>query len=245
MTTAGEAFLREAREILSAVDRAPRAARAIASGQEGIVRIGFTAAAGFSVLGPLLTAISTALPRLDIDLTEAVTRDQTLGLSEGTLDLGLARPPFDTSRFSSRLIHTEDLVLAVPSGHRLADDPSPRPDWSREGLIMHSPTTAAYFHDLTRRVMDVDSMRIAHTVSQVTTMIALVRAGRGIAAVPASAAVLCDESIAFRPLSPAARGAVELHALWSPTQRNPALKRVLQVMANLDHDSLSASTDAT
>ena len=49
-----------------------------------------------------------------------VTREQISKLSNGELDLGLARPPFDKTAFASRLLHREDLLLAVPSRHRLS-----------------------------------------------------------------------------------------------------------------------------
>jgi hypothetical protein len=38
---------------------------------------------------------------------------------KGEVDLGLARPPFDKSAFASRLLHREELLLAVPDGHWL------------------------------------------------------------------------------------------------------------------------------
>ena len=95
LTPAGEAFLMEARRILALADAAPNLARRVSSGSRGVVRIGFTAASTFGVLGELLNQVARELPEVHLDLSEMVTREQVAALSSEELDLGLARPPFD------------------------------------------------------------------------------------------------------------------------------------------------------
>lgn len=232
LTAAGGAFLAESRELLAAAERAPSAARSIASGQEGIVRIGFTAAAGFGVLGELLTAISEGLPKVTLELSELVTRQQATALEEGALDLGLARPPFDAETFESHLLLAEDLVLAVPTGHPLTRlrRTVEAADLRGHPLVMHSPLTARYFYDLIVRLYPVDHAQVVHTVGQITTLVALVRAGRGVAFVPASARLLGVGGVDYLELGPEAHGAVQLHAIWHRGHANPALRRVLDLL---------------
>ena len=94
-----------------------------------------------------------------------VTGEQIDKLLNGEIDLGLARPPFDQTAFASRLIHREDLVLAVPEGHRLTrlDRPVDPRELSAEPLIMYSPIKARYFYDLVVRVVTGDQReRRAH-----------------------------------------------------------------------------------
>src|SRR5215217_1666732 len=110
LTSAGQTCLDEARRLMALAERAPVTARRIASGRSGVLRIGFTAASGFSILGPLLEEVSSLMPDVDIDLQELLT---------GELDRGFARPPFDSETFDSHLLYRESMVLAVPSGHRL------------------------------------------------------------------------------------------------------------------------------
>src|SRR6478609_6465886 len=146
LTHAGMAFLDEARRLLALAERAPVAARRIASGRSGLLRIGFTAASGLSILGPLLEEISTRLPDVDIDLQELVSGEQIQALQTGELDFGLARPPFDEEVFDSHLLYRESLVLAVPSGHRLArlGREIDNDELKDEPIIMHSPLQARY-----------------------------------------------------------------------------------------------------
>lgn len=230
LTPAGLAFLDEARRLLTLAGRAPATARRIASGRTGILRIGFTAASGYSVLGPLLEQISGIVPDVDIELQELVTGEQLDGLLTGELDLGLARPPFDARTFDSRLLSRESMVLAVPSGHPLAAldrDIGPE-DFSHEALIMHSPTQARYFYDLVVRLLPIDHGNVVHTVSQIVTMVSLVAAKRGVAFVPESATALGINGVTFLPLAAGSTGQVELHALWNRRITNPALRLLLR-----------------
>lgn len=236
LTAAGSAFLAEARKLVVAAERAPATARRIAAGKSGQLRVGFTAASGFSLLGPLLTEIATELPDVDVELQELVTGEQVAAIADGDLDLGLARPAFDADIFESHLLFTEDLLLAVPSGHEL--DQLNRSltvaDLKGVPLIMHSPTKARYFYDLVVRNIPVEHGNVVHTVSQVLTMVALVAAGRGVAFVPESASLLGVEGVSYLRLADIEPDAVELYAIWSREIRNPALGRLLEVIRTKD-----------
>src|SRR4051794_26177630 len=232
LTAAGEVFLVEARRLLSLADSAPELARRVSSGSSGVVRIGFTAASTYGILGGLLNQLARGLPDVDVDLAEMVTREQVAGLLNEEVDLGLARPPFDEEAFGSRLLHREPLVVAAPVGHRLLrlGRPVGALDLTAEPVIMHSPTRAKYFYDLVARVAPIAAENTVHTVSQVLTMLWLVAAGRGIAFVPASAARLSIDGIDFVRLKTAVPEPVELHLLWARNSKNPALWRALALL---------------
>lgn len=231
LTPAGEAFLEEAKRLMALATRAPITARRIATGRSGILRIGFTAASGFSILGPLLEEMAEIIPDVDIDLQELVTGEQIQGLLTGGLDLGLARPPFDRETFDSHLLYRESMMLAVPEGHRLTQlsRPVEDTDINEEPLIMHSPTKATYFYDLVVKMIPVQHANVIHTVSQVLTMVSLVAARRGVAFVPHSATLLAIKGVEFLPIAGMeTEQPVELHAIWKRRVDNPALRRLLR-----------------
>ena len=232
LTAAGEVFLGEARRLLSLADTAPELARRVSSGSHGVVRIGFTAASTYGTLGRVLDEIERALPDIGLDLHEMVTREQVAALLNEEIDLGLARPPFDADTFGSRLLHREALLVAAPSGHRLLGlgRNAVAADLAAEPVVMHSPTQARYFYDLVVSMVPTASQNAVHTVSQVLTMLWLVAAGRGIAFVPASAARLPIEGVGFVTLETPVPEPVELHLLWMRESRNPALRRVLELL---------------
>ncbi len=231
LTPAGEAFLEEAKRLMALATRAPITARRIATGRSGILRIGFTAASGFSILGPLLEEMAEIIPDVDIDLQELVTGEQIQGLLTGGLDLGLARPPFDRETFDSHLLYRESMMLAVPEGHRLTQlsRPVEDTDINEEPLIMHSPTKATYFYDLVVKMIPIQHANVIHTVSQVLTMVSLVAARRGVAFVPHSATLLAIKGVEFLPVAGMeTEQPVELHAIWKRRVDNPALRRLLR-----------------
>jgi DNA-binding transcriptional LysR family regulator len=237
LTAAGSAFLGEAQRLLALAESAPDLARRISKGSAGSIRIGFTAASTFGILGALLNEISTELPEVDIELREMVTREQIDALRDGDIDLGLARPPFDEEVFGSRLLYREPLVAAVPETHRFAfiDRPLTVEDLRTEPLIMHSPTQARYFYDLIVRLAPAGQLRYVHTVAQILTMVSLVAANRGIALVPHSTTVLGIEGVQYCDIEGFGSDPVELFAIWLKESKNPALHRILDVVTS-QHD---------
>ena len=232
LTAAGEVFFGEARRLLALADTAPELARRVSSGSHGVVRIGFTAASTYGTLGRLIDTVAGGLPDIDLDLHEMVTREQVAALLNEEVDLGLARPPFDSETFGSRLLRREALLVAVPTGHRLMDlgREVVAADLAAEPVVMHSPTQARYFYDLVVSLVPAASQNAVHTVSQVLTMLWLVAAGRGIAFVPASATRLPIDGVGFVRLDTSVPEPVELHLLWVHESRNPALRRVLELL---------------
>jgi DNA-binding transcriptional LysR family regulator len=236
LTAAGEAFLVDARRLLTLADRAPDVARRIAAGRAGSIRIGFTGGSAFGVLGRVLNTIGEALPDLRVELSEMVSGEQVAALASGEIDLGLARPPFDTDVFRSRPLHREPLVLCVPEGHRLAqlDRPVTADDLASEPLIMHSAGKARYFYDLVVRLFPVAHQNVVHAVCQIQTMIWLVAARRGVAFVPESATRMRIDGVAWAELAGLPEAPVELHLLWAKSSVNPALSTVLGALESLE-----------
>lgn len=232
LTAAGAAFLVEARRILSLAESAPALARRVSDGAAGVVRIGFTAASTFGVLGGLLDRLARTLPDIEIELSEMVTRDQLAALRNEEIDLGLARPPFDGEFFASRVLFREPLVVALPAGHRLTGSTHPLgpEDLRTEPIIMHSPTRARYFYDLVVSLVAVPPQNVVHTVGQILTMLWLVEANRGLAFVPDSARRLGIAGVEYRALDMPRPDPVELHLLWPRTSTNPALASVVDAL---------------
>jgi DNA-binding transcriptional LysR family regulator len=230
LTAAGRVFLDEARRLLAQVEGALEHTRRIEAGSAGTVRIGFTAASAFGVLTQVLDQIGSASPDIHLDLFEMVTTEQIAALQTRELDLGLARPPFDTTMFASRLLHREDLLLAAPASHSLAHgrDRVRADEVVNEPVIMYAPDKARYFYDLVVRLLPIAEANVVHRVTQVLTMISLVASGRGIALVPASAARLGIPGVVLLPITGLPPKPVELHTLWLRDAKNPALQTILR-----------------
>ena len=161
-----------------------------------------------------------------------VTAVQLEGLMAGELDLGMARPPVKRPGLVSRPLLHEQLIAALPVGHPLAALPRQLTltDLDGQDVIMYSPVQARYFNELLISTFTIAGAtpKYVQYVTQVHTMLVLVRSGIGIALVPASAATLHPENVTFRTIGAFRERPVELDAVWRGDSTNPALLRVLK-----------------
>ncbi|MFD6279879.1 LysR substrate-binding domain-containing protein [Streptomyces sp. NPDC060209] len=232
LTPAGRTFLNEARAILRQSEAATLAAKQVSAGQAGAIAVGFTAAAAYSALGPLLTVARSVMSGIEIVLREKVTRDQLEAITEGSLDLGMIRPSSTGPDLATRPTTREGLIAAVPRDHPLAvgDGPLPMSVFDGQDVLMYSPVEARYFHELLVSIFRAAQIapRFTQYLSQVHSLLAMVNAGWGIAFVPEAAAQMRFSGIVFRSLELSDPAPVELHLVWRRNNDNPALHALLR-----------------
>jgi len=236
LTPAGRSFLQEAQRILRHTDVAAAVARRVDSGKVGTLRIGFTAATAYSYLPTLVKACEAQLPDIGLVLNEEVTKAQLEHLLSGQLDIGLVRPPITRPELRSTRVLTEPLIAAVPSGHRLAERDALGPrDFAGESLIMYSSHDARYFSDLVVSVFSDSGVapRYVQHLVQIHSILALVRAGVGMALVPQSAAALRYEGVVFKPLQLRRPAHVELYLVWRRDNPDPLVEHVVELANGL------------
>lgn len=190
LTAAGEAFLKDARQIMHNVTLAADKAARLHRGDEGELRIGFTSSA------PFIAAVSDALftfrqlhPQVQIQMQEINTRQQLEPLIEGRLDLGVMRnTPLPTS-LQHQLILREPLYAVMHRAHPLAGETSLSiTDLSREPFVFFDPGvgTALYSETLALLARYQIVPDIAQEVGEAMTILGLVATGLGVSILPAS-----------------------------------------------------------
>ena len=234
LTPAGRVFLLEARRILRLTESAALATRRIASGEAGTITLGFTAASGYSFLPRLLLQRAARAPNIDVALKEMVSTEQVESLLTGRIDVGLLRPPVTRSEFSTLKVASEGLVAALPFGDpRLAQASLTLQDFAPPvPLIMYAPEGARYFHDMLAELFAQAGVApvTIQSLSQIHSMLALVRAGIGAAIVPEAAQSLHFDDVQFRPIVTSPAAPVELYAAWKSDNDNPALRGFLDLL---------------
>ena len=233
LTPAGRVFLLEARRILRLTESAALATRRIASGEAGTITLGFTAVSGYSFLPHLLLQRAARAPNIDVDLKEMVSAEQVESLLTGRIDVGLLRPPVTRSEFTTIKVASEGLVAALPFGDpRLSEVSLTLKDFDRRPLIMYAPEGARYFRDMLAELCAHENVApvAIQQLSQIHSMLALVRAGIGAAIVPEAAQSLHFDDVQFRPIVTTPAAPVELYAAWKSDSDNPALQGFLDLL---------------
>ncbi|HVV28686.1 MAG TPA: LysR substrate-binding domain-containing protein [Rhizomicrobium sp.] len=233
LTPAGRVFLLEARRILRLAESAALATRRIAAGEAGTIALGFTAASGYSFLPRLLLLRASHAPNIDLALREMVSGEQVESLLTGRIDVGLLRPPVDRTEFSTLRVAGERLVAALPYGDERLEQASLRlSDFDGRRLVMYAPEGARYFHDMLAGLFEAEGVSpiAVQSLSQIHSMLALVRAGIGAALVPEAAQSLHFDDVHFRPVTTSPDAPVELFAAWRTDNDNPALASFLDLL---------------
>ncbi|MGK9168877.1 LysR family transcriptional regulator [Inquilinus limosus] len=232
LTPAGQSFLVEARRLLKQAEGAALLARRVAAGQAGAIGIGFTATSAYSCLPDLVAACRRRLPDATLVLREMVSTDQSEALASGQIDAGLLRPPVVQAGTDSFRIAEERLMAAVPEDHPLAAAPSlSLRDFAGEPFIMYAPHEARYFHDLVIELFARSGLLpdyVQH-LSQIHSILALVRSGLGLSIVPEAALQLQIRGVTLRPLNLAAPRPAELYIAWRQDNDNPLLPIILDI----------------
>jgi DNA-binding transcriptional LysR family regulator len=238
LTLAGRSLLPEANAILRHAERARLSARRIGLGETGRLAIGFTAAAGYDFLPDMLGRLRRTLPDIDLDLREMVSSAQLDALDNCQLDVGLLRTvPSRRDDLASACVAREALVAALPLEHPLALRSGLHlRDFDGCAMVMYSPDEAQYFHDLVRRVFaGIGATPVyGQHVSQIHSMLAIVRSGLGVALVPETASRMSYEGIVYREIGGIEPvKLVELHLTWRIDNENPALAKALPLLQGI------------
>jgi DNA-binding transcriptional LysR family regulator len=236
LTAAGRSFLPEALRILRLAETATHITRQVAAGRAGVLKLGFTAASAYDFLPRLVMACRSAMPDVTLSLREMVTKDQVEAILSGQIDAGLIRPPVNHPELESEQALAEPLIVALPDGHSLVGrDGLILDDLKGEALVGYAPHEASYFHDLLIGLFAGTDLqpRIVQRLTQIHSILALVRARLGIAIVPAAAERLRFEGVAFRPLELAQPRPAELHLAWRRGSDDPLLAHLRKLAPDL------------
>lgn len=204
LTEAGRVFLNEAQVVLQRADDAVRAARAVATGKQGKLHVGYAPSLTVEILPHALRKFQEHMPGVRVVLHDLSTREMLDGLRHDCLDLALlVRPPKSALRgLRFDELRRYPLCVAMASSHPLAR--RRRVTLSAvagERLIAYSRAGYPEYHEDLAALLA--KPQIAEEHDSATSLIAAVEAGRGVAIVPQCLACLAGPRLKLRPLAPA------------------------------------------
>ncbi len=119
-TAAGEALLRQAREILGQLERLDAELSAFASGVQGSVRVMASVSALASALPDDIAAFAARFPAVRVSLEERVSAEILRALREGSADLGVLWDAAGHEGLHAHPYRRDHLAVVVHAAHPLA-----------------------------------------------------------------------------------------------------------------------------
>ena len=238
LTDAGRVFLDNARAILAQLDNTVEATRRTARGEQGRISVAYSSTVAFHPLVPrIIREFRGAFPLVTVALSEGYPERLVERMQQGEIDLCFVRrvdPEIHTVDIAA--LHQESMLVALPSGHKLAQDHS-----GAISLRALSDETFVLFgdprgdalernRDFTVACRDAGfKPRIGHVVPYISSRLNLIAAGLGIAVVAASLQHVSIEGLTFRPLKGAPQLRAPLGLAFRRADPSPVVRQFLNL----------------
>ncbi|WIY00254.1 LysR family transcriptional regulator [Amycolatopsis mongoliensis] len=187
LTEAGRVAAAEARELLDRLDRARGVIAAAGRGDAGRLRIAYTRSAPGPLAGDLVAAYRARHPDVELALETGWTSLNLARLAAGEIDVGFVRPPVVAPGIEVAVVGSEEVLIAVPSGHALARRRGRlRRAWIAAEPVVFWPREngPGQYDAISAQVWPAGVPRIVREEPEDEQLMRAVAEGAGIAAVP-------------------------------------------------------------
>ena len=241
LTPAGEAFLEDARGILTSVGQAAVRGQRVAQGHAGRLSLGFATSAALHPMVPgVIRAFRDLYPDVELDLRENAAADLTEDVQQRAIQAALIREPVtQPPELAFSELSREPLLAVLPSGHRLLKGPPGRAldlrDLAGERFILvRRPGAPGIYGNVVAacRAEGFDPL-IAAEVPHMLTNINLVAAGVGVSFVPASMREVNVRQVGYRRIRSGIPLTAALTLVWLAREEGPLLKNLVAVAHDL------------
>jgi DNA-binding transcriptional LysR family regulator len=233
LSPAGAAILPAVRQFAGQVEQLERVVREVAAGQSGVLHVGAITSAMLDTIPPLLDKLKALHPHLTVFVREIDSVEAIPGLEAGELDLAFVRLEEEAGSGIATLPLTEDrLAVALPKHHALATLPRVRlQSLAGEQWVMSARQVSPTYFDMLTSVCRAHGFtpRVMHEVRSVTSQIAYVSCGQGVALVPSAMRKLTPENVVVRPLKEKVT-VVTAALAWNTQRHHPMVDAVVELL---------------
>ncbi|MBO9478046.1 LysR family transcriptional regulator [Shimia sp. R11_0] len=205
LTPMGETLLKEARNVLRAMDTLLLTANDDGL-FEGTLRIGVTEMIVHSWLGSFFTALKTRFPNIDVDLTVDVSANLSRALAERRLDLALQNGPFERQTTGIETLGPLPMLWVASPRLELGTHVLSLRDLARHPILTHARGTIPY-NQMQEHFAAAPEISVRHvSSSNLAACLQMTRDGLGVACLPEA---MLREDLSKDTLRP-------LRYLWVP-----------------------------
>ncbi|MFJ8920103.1 LysR substrate-binding domain-containing protein [Streptomyces sp. NPDC102415] len=237
LTDAAHLVLRHAEAVFAQLERADAELTGYLRGEAGLVRVGAFSTAVPALVVPAVELLATGdRPGPQVRVREAEAAQAYELLSAGEVDLALSlaahAPTARDPRFTLLPLLADPLDVALPAGHPLAGTPALRlADLSGEPWIFGG---SGPWSEITTAACEAAGFvpEQAHSAAGWTAILAMVRAGMGVALIPrmVSASDRPRDGVEMRVLEEDRPYRHVVAAVRQGAERGPAVARVLTAL---------------
>ncbi len=237
LTEAGKIFLTEARAVLLRTDEAIHTVRAVANGTRGQVRVGYAPSLTVEILPKALKIFEQQHPGTRVALHDCSTEEYGRKLLERKLDIALGVPPAGPMwrGVVFEKLATYPIFCAVAASHPLAkNELSPPRELKTERWIGYSREEYPEYPTSLGEIFTTFGFTpiIAEEHDSVTSLIAAVEAGRGMAVAPSSLRCLAGPRLKLLPIHPPLPPLI-IGAMHLPPLSEPAAQFITALKSSL------------
>ncbi|MBB4091665.1 LysR family transcriptional regulator [Brucella pecoris] len=205
LTTAGTAFLGEAKASLAAAEKARLAAQGAARGETGRLALGFTASSAFNpTVSGTIRKFRAKWPDVRLTLTEMNSHLLMEKLVRGEVDAAFIRPGLENPKdVRMKRLADEPMLIALPSHHPLAVHPKlPIAALANEAFVLFPRIVGlSLYDDVVEACRNAGfEMIVAQEAPQMPFVVNLVAADLGVSIVPAAIAQIKLAGVTYRPI---------------------------------------------
>jgi DNA-binding transcriptional LysR family regulator len=185
-TAAGELLLHYARQVLEKIDEAQRLLIDYEASGAGVLRVGAGGAACEHLLPAVLKELRERFPRVEVHVLSGPTPLTVQRLLEDDLDVGLVTLPVAEPKLRVHSLGRDELIVIVAPGHPWTAQRRIRPlDLAGQALVVYERRSQTY-HVIERVFLEAGVFpSIAMEMDHLGAVSGMVRAGFGVAVVPA------------------------------------------------------------
>jgi DNA-binding transcriptional LysR family regulator len=231
LTQAGQRFYQDNAHLMAQYDAAVQAARRIAEGKSGLLRVAYMAFAATELVPSAVARFRRAHPHIDMQIQYIRTQGQKIALANDDVDIGFMIGPFDHSEYHSLTLTTEPLYVVTPRNHPLLLRPVVRPeDLADQDLILGDMRE---WEEYRWRLNDMFSaegiaLRVTMEASNTLAQLGLVAAGLGVTIYPESLIGFLGRNVEVRQImDPRFRHRTIL--VWKRSNRSPQVQAFVKL----------------
>jgi LysR family hca operon transcriptional activator len=233
LTSAGRAFLGQARIAVSAANQAVQDARRAARPARPVFSIGFLTGQEVDWLPHVTRILRAELPKIEFKVMSMFSPDVAEALQNREVDLGFMRvEPRPDVTFV--VIAKEPIVVVLPSDHSLAEEMEIDPEALKGETLVGFSDYAIVLREVVEGYLLQKKVLLtpSHRVENPATVLSLVASLRGVAFMPAYIEALLPWSVVSRPLK-GIPPTIDLAVGYRSDNTSPVLKTFLSGLDQL------------